>query len=114
MKPFTYHLPFPYHQYQEDKDGQVGKCAPGEAVSNEFIDVPDWAARHNGLKLAFKLRGDLVDRQVVETELNAEEAVIKIATILKKRGANWDIVCGHLTALGMELPADPPSWWEEI
>lgn len=31
------------HQYKKDiKDGKIEKAKPDEAISNEFIDIPDW------------------------------------------------------------------------
>lgn len=53
------------HSYRKDEDGKVEKIAPDEVVSNEFVEVPDWHARHKYLETLMKLMGKLDDRPVI-------------------------------------------------
>ena len=50
------------HQYKKSEKGGIEKISPEEAVSNEFIEVPDFHSIAKGLELAYKLKGYLKDR----------------------------------------------------
>ena len=50
------------HQYQRGENGGIEKIKPDEAVSNEFIEVPDYVALAKGLELAYRLKGLLRDK----------------------------------------------------
>jgi len=49
------------HQYKNGENG-VEKCEPDEAVSNEFIDVPDYPTQLRALELGYRLKGHLKDK----------------------------------------------------
>lgn len=101
-------------QYIKTKDGGVEKIGPDEAVSNDFLEWPDWSARAKGLQMAFKLRQEMVDRLKIEQEVDEEGAIVKIAAVLKGRGKTWAAVRKHLKTLGAEIPDGTPDWWEEL
>ena len=50
------------HQYKKSDKGRIEQAEPDEAVSNEFIEMPDWAVRLKAMELAAKLAGKLIDK----------------------------------------------------
>jgi hypothetical protein len=96
------------------KDGGMEKVAPEEVVSNDFLEWPDWSNRAKGLQLAFKLRGELIDRVQTETKSNRQELIVKISAIMKAQGRSWAAIRKHLESMGAEVPAATPDWWKEL
>lgn len=54
------------HQYKKNKDGQVEKANPDEAVSNEFVEVDDNQTQLKALELTFKLKKLLDNRPLID------------------------------------------------
>lgn len=54
------------HTYKKDEDGRVEKISPDEVVSNEFIEVPDWSARHKYLETILEVMGKTSKAPIVE------------------------------------------------
>ncbi len=50
------------HQYKKLANGSVDKAEPDEAVSNEFIEVPDWQVRLKAMELAANLAGKIKNK----------------------------------------------------
>ena len=68
------------HNYKRGEKGGAEKVEPDEAVSNEFIEVPDWTARAKGLELAGKFSGklrDKVDHTVAVTYTEMKRIIIE-------------------------------------
>ena len=47
------------HQYKRGENGRIEELKPDEAISNEFLEVPDIAARLKAAELIMKARGQL-------------------------------------------------------
>ena len=50
------------HQYKKGEKGLIDKAEPDEAVSNEFIEVPDWNIRLKAMELAANLAGKIKNK----------------------------------------------------
>jgi hypothetical protein len=50
------------HNYKKGKKGVLEKISPDEAISNEFIETPDYQVVVKALELAYKLKGHLKDK----------------------------------------------------
>jgi len=55
------------HQYkQKGKNGKLEKIKPDEVISNEFVEVPDWSARHKYLETILKLMGKIKETPLID------------------------------------------------
>lgn len=79
------------HDYSRDGDGKVRKCQPDEVISNEFIEVPDWANRHKYLQTELELMGYIKLKtngdQIVQIVVSQEGVEAKRAKISRAKTA---------------------------
>jgi hypothetical protein len=54
------------HSYKKDDVGDIKKIEPEEVVSNEFVEVPDWGARHKYYETILKLLKKIEDKPLVD------------------------------------------------
>ncbi len=50
------------HQYKKGASGSIQELAPDEAISNEFLEVPDWTIRLKAMELAVNLAGKIKNK----------------------------------------------------
>ena len=54
------------HSYKKDDVGDIKKIEPEEVVSNEFVEVPDWGARHKYYETILKLLKKIEDKPLID------------------------------------------------
>lgn len=102
------------HHYKKDQDGKIAKCGPDEAVSDDFLEVPDHYVRLKAAEMGFKLKGELIDRRKVEVSHARGQLDGEILAYLKLQGRDWDGVKQFMAVLGTRLPDQMPDWWDKM
>ena len=66
------------HQYKKGEKGRIEKIGPEEAVSNEFIEVPDIHNRLKAAELIMKAKGQLKDKVEHSGKIEGGQKVVII------------------------------------
>ena len=64
------------HQYKKGDNGKIERIGPDEAISNEFIEVPDFYIRIKAAELALKMRGHLKEKIEHSGEIKGPQPLI--------------------------------------
>ena len=58
------------HNYKKSDDGKVERAEPDEVISNEFVEVPDWAVRHKYFDTILRLMKKIDEKPLVDNSVH--------------------------------------------